>query len=313
MVQAWVFPGQGSQAVGMGKALNDAFPAAREVFEEVDEALQQRLSRIMWEGPEADLTLTENAQPALLAVSLAAVRVIERETDKRIEAFARYAAGHSLGEYSALTAARALDLSDAARLVKIRGQAMQRAVPAGAGGMLALLGAEPAQAEEIAREAAGRDVCVVANDNGGGQIVLSGHAAAIARAQEIALKKGIKRAIPLQVSAPLHSPLLAPAADAMREALDNVEVAVPSVTVIANVTAEPVSDPDEIRRLLVEQVTGRVRWRESVEALTGFGVDRYVELGCGKVVAGLVKRIAKDASAVSGGTPEELEAIMKSL
>ena len=297
----------------MGKALSEAFPAAREVFQEVDDALSQGLSRIMWDGPESDLTLTENAQPALLAVSIAAVRVIERETDRRIEGFARYAAGHSLGEYSALTAARALALADAARLVKLRGQAMQRAVPAGEGGMLALLGAELGQAEEIAKEAAGREVCVVANDNGGGQIVLSGHAGAIARAQEIAPKKGIKRAIPLQVSAPLHSPLLAPAADAMREALGKVEIAVPSVTVIANVTAEPVSAPDEIRRLLVEQVTGRVRWRESVEHLTSLGVDRYVELGCGKVVAGLVKRIARDASAVSGGTPEELEAIMKTL
>jgi [acyl-carrier-protein] S-malonyltransferase len=313
MVQAWVFPGQGSQAVGMGKALSDAFPVAREVFQEVDDALGQRLSRIMWEGPDSDLTLTENAQPALLAVSLAALRVIEGETGKRIEAFARYAAGHSLGEYSALTAARSLRLADAARLVKIRGEAMQRAVPPGAGAMLALLGADLAVAQEIAAEAAGKEVCVVANDNGGGQIVLSGHAGAIARAAEIAPGKGVKRAIPLQVSAPLHSPLLAPAADAMHDALEKIDIAVPSVTVIANVTAQPVSAPDDIRRLLVEQVTGMVRWRESVETLTALGVDRYVELGCGKVVSGLIKRIARDATAISGGTPEELETIMKSL
>jgi [acyl-carrier-protein] S-malonyltransferase len=296
----------------MGKALGEAYPSAREVFQEVDDALGQHLSRIMWEGPESDLTLTENAQPALLAVSLAAVRVIERETGKRIEAFARYTAGHSLGEYSALAAARSITLADAARLVKTRGQAMQRAVPAGVGGMLALLGAEIDLAQEIATEAAGKEVCVVANDNGGGQIVLSGHTGAIARAAEIAPKKGVKRAIPLQVTAPLHSPLLAPAADAMREALGKVEVLVPSVTLIANVTAEPVSAPDDIRRLLVEQVTGRVRWRESVEKLAALGVDSYVELGSGKVVAGLVKRIARDATAVSGGTPEELDAIMKS-
>jgi [acyl-carrier-protein] S-malonyltransferase len=317
MTRAFIFPGQGSQAVGMARDLAAAFPAARQLLEEVDDALSQRLSRLMFEGPESDLTLTENAQPALMAASLAVVRTIETESGRSLADLARFVAGHSLGEYSALAAAGALSLGDAARLLKRRGQAMQAAVPVGEGAMAALLGADLEQAQAIARDAlegGGKgEVCDIANDNGGGQVVLSGSAAAIERAMKLAPERGIKRAIPLPVSAPFHCALMRPAADVMEEALAEVTVAVPAVPVIANVTAAPVSDPDVIRRLLVEQVTGMVRWRECVEKLVELGTDRFAEVGAGKVLAGLVRRIAKDASGVSIGAPADVDAFLKSL
>jgi [acyl-carrier-protein] S-malonyltransferase len=313
MSRAFIFPGQGSQSVGMGKALADAFPAARLVFEEVDDALSQKLSAVIWEGPDADLTLTENAQPALMAVSLAVVRVIEAESGRTLGELGDYVAGHSLGEYSALAAARALSLSDTARLLKLRGQAMQKAVPVGTGAMAALLGADLALATEIAAAAADGEVCQAANDNGGGQVVLSGAKAAIERAIRIAGEKGVKRALPLPVSAPFHCAMMQPAADAMAAALAATRIAEPILPVVANVTAAPVLDPDVIRRLLVEQVTGMVRWRESVETLAAQGVTQAAELGAGKVLAGLVKRIAKDIVSVSVGTPDDVEAFLKSL
>lgn len=313
MSRAFIFPGQGSQSVGMGKALADAFPAARLVFEEVDDALSQKLSAVIWEGPDADLTLTENAQPALMAVSLAVVRVIEAESGRTLGDLGDYVAGHSLGEYSALAAARALSLSDTARLLKLRGQAMQKAVPVGTGAMAALLGADLALATEIAAAAADGEVCQAANDNGGGQVVLSGAKAAIERAIRIAGEKGVKRALPLPVSAPFHCAMMQPAADAMAAALAATRIAEPILPVVANVTAAPVLDPDVIRRLLVEQVTGMVRWRESVETLAAQGVTQAAELGAGKVLAGLVKRIAKDIVSVSVGTPDDVEAFLKSL
>lgn len=313
MARAFVFPGQGSQAVGMGRELAGAFQVARQVLEEVDDALSQRLSRLMFEGPESDLTLTENAQPALMAVSLAVVRTIEAEAGKPIEEIARFVAGHSLGEYSALAAARALSLGDAARLLKRRGRAMQAAVPVGEGAMAALLGVELAAAQALARDAAAGEVCDVANDNGGGQVVLSGSAGAIERVMKLAPERGVKRAVPLPVSAPFHCALMKPAADVMAEALGEVQVAVPAVPVVANVSAAPVNDPDEIRRLLVQQVTGMVRWRECVEALAGLGVASFVEVGAGKVLSGLVRRIAKDAAAQSVGSPADVDAFLKSL
>jgi [acyl-carrier-protein] S-malonyltransferase len=283
------------------------------VFEEVDEALSQRLSRVIFEGPEADLTLTENAQPALMAVSLAVVRTLASETGRRLDEMAAFVAGHSLGEYSALAAAGSLSLSDAARLLKRRGQAMQQAVPVCEGAMAALLGVELSQARELAEDAGQGEVCDVANDNGAGQIVISGASGAIERALKLAPTRGIKRAIPLSVSAPFHSALMKPAADVMADALAAVEIAVPAVPLIANVTAEPVNDPDTIRRQLVDQVTGLVRWRESVERLAALGVDRFAELGSGKVLSGLVRRIARDAASVFVGTPAELETFAKEL
>jgi [acyl-carrier-protein] S-malonyltransferase len=313
MSRGLIFPGQGSQTVGMGHELAKAFPAARLVFEEVDEALSQRLSRVIFEGPEADLTLTENAQPALMAVSLAVVRTLASETGRRLDEMAAFVAGHSLGEYSALAAAGSLSLSDAARLLKRRGQAMQQAVPVGEGAMAALLGVELSQARELAEDAGQGEVCDVANDNGAGQIVISGASGAIERALKLAPTRGIKRAIPLSVSAPFHSALMKPAADVMADALAAVEIAVPAVPLIANVTAEPVNDPDTIRRQLVDQVTGLVRWRESVERLAALGVDRFAELGSGKVLSGLVRRIARDAASVFVGTPAELESFAKEL
>jgi [acyl-carrier-protein] S-malonyltransferase len=308
MGTAFVFPGQGSQQVGMGRALADAFPAARAVFDEVDEALGQKLSAIMWEGPEDQLTLTANTQPALLAVSIAALRVLEAERGLDLARDAKFVAGHSLGEYSALCAARSLSLSDAARLLRIRGEAMQEAVPVGQGGMTALIGTDPEQAREIAAEAAQGEVLTVANDNGGGQVVVSGHKAAAERAIEIAKAKGVKRGILLPVSAPFHSPLMAPAAEKMRTALIDAVVNPPVVPVVANMVARAVTDPDEIRKLLVEQVTGTVRWRESVAYMAQNGVTRFVELGSGKVLAGLVKRIADGVEGISIGSPDDAAA-----
>lgn len=313
MSRAFVFPGQGSQVVGMGRTLAEAFPSAREVFQEVDDALNQKLSQIIWEGPEADLTLTENAQPALMAVSVAVVRTLEKESGKKLADLGRFVAGHSLGEYSALAAVGAFTLADTARLLKLRGQAMQKAVPVGEGGMCALLGADLALAQEIAAEAAHGEVCQAANDNGGGQVVLSGKKTAIERAIKIAGEKGVKRALLLPVSAPFHCAMMQPAADAMADALGKTAIEIPGLPLVANVTARPVSDVEVIRRQLVEQVTGMVRWRESVEHMAEVGVDQFVELGSGKVLAGLIKRIAKEASTASVGTPEDLEAFLKSL
>ena len=297
----------------MGKALADAFASAREVFQDVDDALSQKLSRIMWEGPESDLLLTENAQPAIMAASIAVVRVLEREMGLDIAKHARLVAGHSLGEYSALCAAGAFSLADTARLLKTRGLAMQSAVPLGEGGMTALIGAEIEAAEEVAKEAAaGGGTCVVANDNAPGQVVISGTLDALARAGEIAKAKGIKRALPLPVSAPFHCPLMQPAADAMAQALAAVTIRPLAVPVLANVTAAEASDPEAVRRLLVEQVTGRVRWRESILALRSLGVDTTIEFG-NKVLTGMVKRIDKDLATVTLETPADLEAFGKAL
>lgn len=311
MSRAFVFPGQGAQAVGMGAALAAAFPVAREVFEEVDDALSQKLSRIMFEGPDSDLTLTENAQPALLAVSLAVVRVLEREAGMKVAETARFVAGHSLGEYSALAAAGALSLADAAQLLKRRGRAMQEAVPVGVGAMAALLGLDLEAAVEIAAEAAEDEVCAPANDNAPGQVVVSGHKAAVERAVELAAARGARRAVMLSVSAPFHCPLMAPAADAMAEALAETEIRPPRVPLIANVTAGAVADPDSLRSLLVQQVTGLVRWRESVLYMRDQGVDSLVELGAGKVLTGLTRRIDRDLQALAVGTPEDLEAFVE--
>ncbi|HET6606006.1 MAG TPA: ACP S-malonyltransferase [Rhodopila sp.] len=318
-VHAFVFPGQGSQAVGMGRDLAAAFPAARELFQEVDDTLQQRLSRLMFEGPGEELTLTENTQPALMAHSLAVLRVLEVEGGVTIANKALVVAGHSLGEYTALAAAGAFSVADAARLLKLRGQAMQKATPAGIGAMAALLGADMDQAREICAEAAivpetqAREVIQPANDNGAGQVVISGHRTAVERAIEIAKTKGIKRAMLLPVSAPFHCALMAPAADAMAEALEKTLPGEPVVPVVANVSAAREWEPARIRDLLVQQVTATVRWRESVAAMTAMGVDSFVELGAGKVLTGLVKRIAPDASGVSAGTPAEIEAVLKNL
>src|SRR5579872_3413148 len=312
MALAFVFPGQGSQAVGMGVELADAFAASREVFQEVDDALDQALSRLMRDGPIEDLTLTENAQPALMAVSMAVMRALDREHGVAI-AKAAFVAGHSLGEYSALAAAGALSLGDAARLLKRRGQAMQQAVAVGEGAMAALLGADLDVARALVKDAAEGEVCDVANDNGGGQVVISGAAAAVDRAIKLAPARGIRRAVTLPVSAPFHSALMKPAADVMAEALADAALGVPAVPLVANVSAEPVNDPDAIRRLLVEQVVGMVRWRESVERLGALGVDRFVEVGAGKVLSGLVRRIARDAAVATIGTPAELESFVKEL
>lgn len=313
MKRAFVFPGQGSQAVGMGKALADAFPQAKAVFDEVDEALSQKLSTIMWEGPAEELTLTANTQPALMTVSLAAIRVLEAEAGLDLRKHAAFVAGHSLGEYSALAAAGSLSISDTARLLRIRGNAMQNAVPVGQGAMAALLGLEYDTAPEIAREAAQGEICDAANDNGGAQVVVSGHKAAVERAVAITQTKGAKRAVMLAVSAPFHCALMQPAADAMREALAGVTVNAPVVPVVANVEATPITDPAAIRDALVRQVTGTVRWRESVAAMAAQGVDSFYEVGSGKVLTGLVKRIAAGASATAIGTPEDVAAFKASL
>ncbi|HJT43244.1 MAG TPA: ACP S-malonyltransferase [Rhizomicrobium sp.] len=312
MTRAFLFPGQGSQKIGMAKALADAFASAREVFQEVDDALSQKLSKLMWEGPEDDLVLTENAQPAIMTASIAAVRVLEKEMGLDVAKHAHLVAGHSLGEYSALCAAGAFSLADTARLLKARGQAMQSAVPVGEGGMTALIGADIQQAEEVAKEAAASGgVCVVANDNAPGQVVISGTLDALARAGEIAKAKGIKRAMPLSVSAPFHCPLMQPAADRMAEALYGVTLRPLSVPVLANVTAKAARDPDHVRQLLVEQVTGRVRWRETILALKGLAVETTVEFGGNKVLTGMVKRIDKDLANITLDTPDDLEAFGK--
>jgi [acyl-carrier-protein] S-malonyltransferase len=308
MSVAYVFPGQGSQAVGMGKALAEAFAPARAVFEEVDAALGEKLTGIMWEGPAETLTLTENAQPALMAVSLAALRVLQQEAGVDLARDAQFVAGHSLGEYSALAAAGALTISDCARLLRIRGRAMQKAVPVGTGAMAALLGLEFDQAVEVAAEAAQGQVCQAANDNGGGQVVVSGDKAAVERAVEIAKGKGARRAMMLPVSAPFHCALMQPAADAMAQALGEVSVKPPAVPVVANVLVKPISDPAEIVRALVAQVTGTVRWRESIAFMAGQGVSTFYEVGAGKVLSGLVKRIADTAKGVAIGTPEDVAA-----
>ena len=315
MTRAFIFPGQGSQAVGMGKALAEAFAAARETFQEVDEALQQNLSRLMWEGPESDLVLTENAQPAIMAASLAIIAVLRREGGLDLAKHARLVAGHSLGEYSALAAAGAFTLADTARLLKARGRAMQQAVPVGEGGMSALLGAEIEQAEALAKECAAQTggVCVVANDNAPGQVVISGTKAAIDRAPEIAKTMGIKRAMALNVSAPFHSPMMQPAADAMAEALANVTIRPPAVPVVANVTAQEAREPDAIRRLLVEQITARVRWRESVLSFRALGIETTVEAGGAKVLTGMVKRIDKELQTVTLDSPADIEAFARIL
>jgi [acyl-carrier-protein] S-malonyltransferase len=314
MTRAFLFPGQGSQKVGMGKELADAFASAREVFQEVDDALSSRLSKLMWEGPDEDLLLTENAQPAIMAASIAIVRVLEKDMGLDVAKHAYLVAGHSLGEYSALCAVGAFTLADTARLLKIRGQAMQSAVPVGEGGMTALIGADIEQAESVAEEAASTGgICVVANDNAPGQVVISGTLDALARAGDIAKAKGIRRALPLAVSAPFHCPLMQPAAQRMAEALAGVTIRPLSLPVLANVTAREASDPDHVRRLLVEQVTGRVRWRESILALKGLTVDTTVEFGGGKVLTGMVKRIDKDLANVTLDTPADLEAFGKVL
>lgn len=313
MSRAFLFPGQGSQAVGMGKALAEAFASAREVFQEVDDALSQKLSPLMFEGPEADLTLTENAQPALMAASVAVVRVAEKDFGIDLASKGRFAAGHSLGEYSALCAMGALSVADAARLLKLRGQSMQKAVPVGEGAMAALLGAELEVAQEVVAEAAQGEVLGCANDNGGGQVVISGKKTAVERAIEVAKAKGVKRGMLLPVSAPFHCALMQPAADAMAEALAKVQMNAPKLPVVSNVTAKGESNPDDIKALLVQQVTGLVRWREGVLWLKDQGVGQVVELGSGKVLAGLVKRIDKDIEPISVGTPAELETWAKTL
>jgi len=308
MTTAFMFPGQGSQAVGMGKSLAENFPAARAVFEEVDAALSQKLSQLMWDGPEADLTLTENAQPALMAVSMAVIRVLEAEHGITVANTAKFVAGHSLGEYSALAAAGTFTLADAARLLKTRGQAMQSATPVGTGAMAALLGLDFATAAAAAAEAAQGDVCQAANDNSDGQVVVSGTKAAVERCAEIAKAKGAKRAVMLPVSAPFHCALMQPAADVMADALSKVAMKAPAVPVIANVGAAPLTDPQAIRDSLVAQVTGTVRWRECVAYMAAHGVTRFYEIGAGKVLTGLSKKNAPEATAFAINSADDIAA-----
>jgi [acyl-carrier-protein] S-malonyltransferase len=312
MSRSFVFPGQGSQAVGMGADLAGAFGTARDVFQEVDEALKQNLSKLMREGPESDLVLTENAQPALMAVSVAVTRILEIDGDKPLPTLATHVAGHSLGEYSALAATGALKLADAARLLKLRGQSMQKAVPVGVGAMAALLGIELEPAQEACKEAAQGEVVSVANDNGGGQVVVSGHKAAVERAIEAAKLRGAKRGMLLPVSAPFHCPLMQPAADAMQEALGKVTLETPRVPLVANVLASEVTNPDSIKQRLVEQVTGLVRWRESVQYMKSQDVDILVECGTGKVLSGLVKRIDREMTGLALNTPADIDTFLKS-
>ncbi|HET6376350.1 MAG TPA: ACP S-malonyltransferase, partial [Methylocella sp.] len=311
MFKAFVFPGQGSQAAGMGKALAEAFPQARAVFDEVDEALGQNLSSLIFEGPQDELTLTANAQPALLSVSLAVIRVLEAEAGLEIARDARFAAGHSLGEYSALAATGALSVKDAAQLLRVRGLAMQEAVPAGAGAMAALLGVDCERAGAIAQQAAAQAgegaVCEIANDNGGGQVVISGSAGAVQQALEIAKEQGARRSVLLPVSAPFHCSLMAPAAKTVAEKLESVNIMPPCVPVVSNVLAGPVTEPEDIRRLLVAQITGTVRWRESVAYMVSQGVSLFVECGAGKVLTGLIKRIAGETQGISIGSPADID------
>ena len=313
MARAFTFPGQGSQTVGMGKELAETFPEAKAVFEEVDEALGAKLSTVMFEGPEETLTLTANAQPALMAVSMAVMRVIEARGHKLAD-LASYVAGHSLGEYSALCAAGTFSLADTARLLRIRGNAMQSAVAPGEGAMAAIIGLEAADVQAACEEAAEGDaVCQIANDNGGGQLVISGLKPAVEHAARICTDKGAKRAVMLPVSAPFHSTLMQPAADAMREALADVSKKAPVVPVVANVRAAPVSDPDEIAQLLVEQVTGRVRWAETVSWFAANGIDTLAEVGSGKVLSGLARRIDRSLNAVALGAPADIDAFLSGL
>jgi [acyl-carrier-protein] S-malonyltransferase len=308
MSTALVFPGQGSQAVGMGRRLAEEFAAARAVFDEVDAALGEKLSATMWEGPGDKLTLTENAQPALMAVSLAALRALEAETGFDLARDAAFVAGHSLGEYSALAAAQSLTIADAARLLRTRGRAMQKAVPVGVGAMAALVGTTLDRAKAVAAQVADTGVCAAANDNGGGQVVLSGAKSAVERAVEIAKEQGVKRAMILPVSAPFHCALMQPAADVMAEALSQVEVRRPRVPLVANVLAEPISDPPAIVRALTQQVTETVRWRESVLFIVNAGVNVFYEVGAGRVLTGLIKRIAEGATASTVGAPDDIAA-----
>ncbi|MSP04675.1 MAG: [acyl-carrier-protein] S-malonyltransferase [Acetobacteraceae bacterium] len=318
-VHAFIFPGQGSQAVGMGRDLAGAFASAREVFQEVDEILKQKLSKIMFEGPGEDLTLTENTQPALMALSLAVLRVLEKEGGINLKQKAAIVAGHSLGEYSALAAAGAFTIADAAQLLKLRGQTMQKAVPAGLGAMAALLGTEMAQAQAICAEAtpdpvtSQAEVVECANDNGGGQVVISGHRTAVERAIDIAKARGVKRAMLLPVSAPFHCALMATAADAMAEAFETTPPRPPLVPLVANVSAAKETDPTSIRDLLIRQVTATVRWRECVNTMAALGVDSFIEIGAGKVLTGLGKRIAPDATGIAVSTPADIEVVLKTL
>ena len=312
-MRAFTFPGQGSQAVGMGQALAGAMASAREVFEEVDDALGQNLSKLMWQGPIEDLTLTENTQPALMAVSLAVMRVLEKDVGLDLGASGRFVAGHSLGEYSALAAAGALSLADTARLLKIRGQSMQAAVPVGEGAMAALLGLDFDDAAKVAADAGQGEICATANDNAPGQVVVSGTKAAVERAVDLAKEAGAKRAMLLNVSAPFHCDLMKPAADRMAEELASVSIAPPRLPLVANVTASQVSDPETIRGHLVEQVTGMVRWRESVGYMAAEGVETLVETGAGKVLSGLNRRIDRSLTSVNLETPDDIEAFAKSL
>ncbi|MEM7442297.1 MAG: ACP S-malonyltransferase [Pseudomonadota bacterium] len=312
MSRAFVFPGQGSQAIGMGKELAEAEPVARAVFDEVDQALGQNLSGLMFDGDMDVLTLTENAQPALMAVSLAVIRVLENKVGKQIDGLAAYVAGHSLGEYSALAAAGALGLSDTARLLKRRGQAMQRAVPVGEGAMAAILGLDLDAVKEITADAADGEVCAAANDNAPGQVVISGARSAVERAVALSSERGGRRSVLLPVSAPFHCSLMQPAADEMAEALAGIDIVKPAVPLVCNVTAQAIDDPNDIRRLLVEQVTGMVRWRESVAAMRDYGVDTFAEVGAGKVLSGLVRRIDRDLASVAINGSADIAAFVDS-